>query len=558
MVSARIRVRNDVARPRVAGMLGLALACSFACDPARATEVGGACDIPPATLEADGARIRTVTIDNRNIFDLSQPEDDNRLFRLLNDLHVRTRPEVIRRQLLFAEGDVFDQRLLEESGRILRATPYLYEATVAVVGCDAGHVDVLVRTRDVWTLKLGVSLSRSGGESRSGLDLEEENLLGRGGAIRYVRRIDEERTSTEVGYRDANLRGRRISLDASLADNSDGHVVAFSLVRPFYALDTRRAMGGSALDEKRNDSVYALGDEIGEFRHDIESYNVFMGRSDGWSDGWVRRWLTGVVYDRHRFEAIDERLDPALVPDYRRLVYPYIEYQLLEDDYQVASNLDQIYRQEDVRLGAEIGIRLGYSATALGADRNALIFWSGARWAHGDPSRHFWRYNAYASGRVEGSELRNAMFGGTARWYLRQSERRLLFAAVRADVGEALDRDNPLEIGGDDGLRGYPLRYQRGERRAQFTIEQRYFTDYYLWRLFRVGGAVFFDAGRVWGEDPFGSENLGLLRDVGFGLRLSSTRSSIGKMIHIDFAFPLDGDSSIDSFQFLVEGKRSF
>jgi len=29
-------------------------------------------------------------------------------------------------------------------------------------------------------------------------------------------------------------------------------------------------------------------------------------------------------------------------------------------------------------------------------------------------------------------------------------------------------------------------------------------------------------------------------------------------MIHIDFAFPLDGDSSIDSFQFLVEGKRSF
>jgi outer membrane translocation and assembly module TamA len=262
--------------------------------------------------------------------------------------------------------------------------------------------------------------------------------------------------------------------------------------------------------------------------------------------------------DRHRFDVVDDRLDPALVPEDRLLVYPYIEYQLLEDDYQLASNLDQIYRQEDVRLGAEIGIRLGLSAEALGADRDALVYWSGARWAHGDPARQLWRYNVYASGRVEGSELRNAMFGGAVRWYLRQSERRLLFASVRADVGEALDRDNPVEIGGDDGLRGYPLRYQRGERRAQFTIEQRYFTDYYLWRLFRVGGAVFFDAGRVWGEDPFGSENLGLLRNVGFGLRLSSTRSSIGKMIHIDFAFPLDGDDSVDSFQFLVEGKRSF
>mgnify|MGYP000473531941 CR=1 FL=1 len=46
--------------------------------------------------------------------------------------------------------------------------------------------------------------------------------------------------------------------------------------------------------------------------------------------------------------------------------------------------------------------------------------------------------------------------------------------------------------------------------------------------------------------------------NVGFGLRLASTRSSLGKMIHIDLAFPLDGDPSIDSVQFLVEGKRSF
>ena len=535
----------------------LVLACFYVGGDAFAA-AGAACDVPPAQLEAQGARIGTVTIENLNIFDLSEPEDDKAFFRLLNDLHIRTRPGVIRRQLLFAAGDPFEQRLLEESGRLLRATPYLYEASVTVAACDAGTVDILVRTRDVWTLKLGISISRSGGESRSGVDLEEENLLGRGGSVRYVRRIDEERTSTEIGYRDLNLRGRRIALDASIADNSDGHELALSLSRPFYALDVRRAGGGSVLDEKRNDLVYALGDEVGKYRHDIESYNFFIGRSDGWANGWVERWLAGMVYDSHDFDSIDERLDPALVPEYRRLVYPYIQYQLLEDNYEVASNLDQIYRQEDVRLGAEIGIRLGYSAKALGADRNALIFWSGARSAHGDPSRQFWRLNAYASGRVEGSELRNAMFGGTVRWYLRQSERHLLFAALRADVGEALDRDNPLEIGGDDGLRGYPLRYQRGERRAQFTIEQRYFTDYYLWRLFRVGGAVFFDAGRVWGADPFGSENLGLLRDVGFGLRLSSTRSSIGKMIHIDFAFPLDGDSSIDSFQFLVEGKRSF
>jgi hypothetical protein len=29
-------------------------------------------------------------------------------------------------------------------------------------------------------------------------------------------------------------------------------------------------------------------------------------------------------------------------------------------------------------------------------------------------------------------------------------------------------------------------------------------------------------------------------------------------MVHIDIAFPLDGDDSIDSVQFLLEAKRGF
>jgi hypothetical protein len=268
--------------------------------------------------------------------------------------------------------------------------------------------------------------------------------------------------------------------------------------------------------------------------------------------------VAGLVYDNRRFERTADSVDLVVIPEDRRLVYPYLEYQLLEDNFVRAENLDQIYRTEDVFLGAQVRLRLGLLAGALGADRNGAVFATRARRGYGDPSQVLWEFFAHADGRLEEGDFRNTVFGGGFESYVRQSERRLLFISLSADVGEALDLDNPIEIGGDNGIRGYPLRYQRGDARARFTIEQRYFTDYYLWRLFRVGGAVFFDAGRVWGEDPFGSRNLGLLRDVGFGLRLGSTRSSIGKMIHIDFAFPLDGDDSIDNFQFLVEGRRSF
>jgi hypothetical protein len=549
---------------QVGRSVALALVALAAIAPARAAAGDAAvdgpasCELSVEALEANAARIGDIQVNALDIFDLDDPEEDKGLFRLMNRLHVRTRDPVIKRQLLFDTDQPFIGQRLDESERILRETSYLYDAEIRITSCDAETVNVMVTTRDVWTLKPGIDLSRSGGESRLGLDLQEDNFLGRGGSVRFLLRNDEERRTTEVGYADRNIAGRWISLDTTIADNSDGHLVGVGLSRPFYALDTRWAVGGRVLDERRDDKVYSLGDEIGKFRRDTEYFDLYGGWSRGLRGGWVQRWLGGIVYDDQGFDNVNDTLDPALVPADRRLVYPYVEYQLIEDRFQRAENLDQIQRTEDVALGAMVRLRLGMLAEPLGADRGGAVFAASASRGYGDPARMLWDFSTHATGRVESGKVRDTIVGGAARWYLRQSDRRLLFASVRGDVAESLDLDNPLELGGDNGLRGYPLRYQRGDARAQFTIEQRYFTDYYLWRLLRVGGAIFFDAGRVWGDNPFGGENLGLLKDVGFGLRLASTRSSMGRMIHIDFAFPLDGDSSIDSFQFLVEGKRSF
>ena len=89
-------------------------------------------------------------------------------------------------------------------------------------------------------------------------------------------------------------------------------------------------------------------------------------------------------------------------------------------------------------------------------------------------------------------------------------------------------------------------------------MEQRFFWDWYPFRLFRVGGAVFADVGRTWGDNPVGSESAGWLRDVGFGFRFAPTRTGARKILHLDIAFPLDGDDSIDSVQILLESKKSF
>ena len=77
-------------------------------------------------------------------------------------------------------------------------------------------------------------------------------------------------------------------------------------------------------------------------------------------------------------------------------------------------------------------------------------------------------------------------------------------------------------------------------------------------KLFRVGGAIFADTGRTWGDNPLGGESLGWLSDVGFGLRFAPTRTGTRSIIHLDIAFPLDGDPTIDSVQILLESKKGF
>ena len=64
--------------------------------------------------------------------------------------------------------------------------------------------------------------------------------------------------------------------------------------------------------------------------------------------------------------------------------------------------------------------------------------------------------------------------------------------------------------------------------------------------------------GRTWGANPGGTPSQGLLKDVGFGLRLGNSRSALGNVLHVDVAVPLDGGSDIQNVQFLVSTQRSF
>src|SRR5258708_21494879 len=166
--------------------------------------------------------------------------------------------------------------------------------------------------------------------------------------------------------------------------------------------------------------------------------------------------------------------------------------------------------------------------------------------------------SATLSGQYGEGHGERELLGGSLRYYVPQSRRALFYAAASGDVVRNPDPTDLLLLGGDNGLRGYPLRYQSGEHRALFTVEERVYTDWYPFRLFRIGGAIFYDVGRAWGGPFQNPANPGWLSDVGIGLRVLSDRSAFGNVLHIDLAFPLNSDPNIRSRQFLVKTYANF
>lgn len=516
-------------------------------------------DLDPVDIEASGAIIGKIMIRNRNIFDLDNPLDNKSLFRLANRLHITTKPQVIESQLLFEEGDIYTVRLTDETERLLRHHAYLREAEVRPVNYANGIVDLEVETIDVWTLTPDISLGRNGGENHFRAGILEQNLLGSGIQLGGQYESTVDRDTLSFLYADNNFLNDRFRLAANIGDSNDGYFRVFEFGKPFYALDSRRAGRLFYVEGKQVDQLYDRGNVVTEFGHRFDYHEVSLGRSRGLRSGWTRRYSAGVVYTRDKFDRVsDDMLPVTILPEDREYLYPFVNFELVQDRFETTVNFDQIERTEDRFVGTWLNARLGYSSKSAGSVNNAWHYTADVSNALITTNKTSITIASHLGGRWENGHAQNALLSGMIRLHQRTSEQQLFYVGLSVAAGKNLDIDRPLYLGGETGLRGYPLRYQNGESKALLTLEQRIFTDWYPFRLFHVGGAVFFDAGKVWGDSAVGAPKLGILKDVGFGVRLGTSRSSSGSVLHIDFAFPLDGEDDIDNFQILINYKESF
>lgn len=509
-------------------------------------------------IERSGAVIGEIVLRLNDVFDLDDPKENNLLFSLANRLHINTRESVIRNQLLFRSGDAFSKRKVEETERILRANSFLYGALIRPFRFRDGVVDLVVTTRDYWTLIGGVSVSREGGNNRTSFKIQDENILGFGKRVGVKRSEDEKRTKTAFSYLDPLFTRDRLRLELVYSDNSDGHLKYASVEKPFFALDSHWSYGITTHNEDRVDDVFYLGQTVNEYGVREYSYDGFIGYSRGFDSNRVDRWRVGITKDVSQFNATTASGDGLVLPQNRDLAYPWVGFSRTESDYVKARRVDRINRTEDINLGMQFDVKLGWSSNAFGGEGDQLVY-------VGDIS-HGYRLDGESlvlprvtlSGRARSGKAENAVLDSRIRYFRPLGHRQVTYGRLNLTVGNRLDEDKLLVLGGDTGLRGYPTAYHKGDRRFLFTLEQRYYFDWHILQLFYVGAAAFFDIGSAWTADQRDSNSRDTLRDIGIGLRVVSSRSASAQVLHLDFAFPLDGDDDIDPHQIIFVLRATF
>ena len=562
-------------KPIVNASLCLALATLSAASLARSIEtvddVACSSEFKPAAGSHDFHRTNLIPLEDKKIgqvhvtrlpiFDESNEGENNWLYRWANRIHYLTQEAQVREQLLFKEGDTYKSREVLESGRLLRDLGYLYDANIHRTSTCSDTVDLEVVTRDVWSLNIDTSFSRSGGENDYRFGIGESNLLGTGQKVSISTEEDDQRKSTSFFYEDQTVRGSRVQTSLLIQDSDDGDQYAFNLFQPFFALDTRRAWGLLLNQTERVDTQYFRGEDLTEVRHDIEDMNLLYGFSNGLVEGKTTRWTFGYRHRRDQFEVADDLPPPTRFPVDKTLSYPYVNLEMVEDNYTTAFNLDQINRTEDLHLGYTFNLNLGYAAESHGSDQDRVVF--SARYSNTllYSERYLLQHRFSIDGlyNQETNKSEDVFATYAIKYFRSQTTHRSFFTEFKMAWSENLEPHRQILLGGENGVRGYDRRLQSGDRSVVLTLEERQYTDIHLLNLAYLGFAVFIDVGRAWDPDIDEGFEDDYLASAGFGFRLASSKSDSARVIHIDFAFPLTNrdEPEVDSSDVSLNVKSS-
>ena len=533
---------------------------------AHSTAYGLVLIILSSTTFTLSASEKTITCDQsedielltNNIFDLDDPQTIF-LHRWANWLHIKTKEKTLINEIaFFIKKCEVSQDDLEELQRYLKSKKYIRDARVSN---PESSDKIKIETWDNWSLLPTVDFGRKGGKNKYAIGIKDRNFLGLGIGVELESFTSDQRSGYKLDTHFPLFLNKNINASVRLTSNDDGGSEQVYITKEFASFDTQSAFQAGFHNYSQNDTLYKGGKIFNQFNHQQKYSTVSWKWLENDSTDDTLRFGIGFTNEQHLFSTISTPLSDTVgvLPKDREFSYPFFSAEYIQKDFRQFTNLNLINHIEDFNLGwhltGEVGVDISKRTPSSG------LIWRSSI------SKGFQTYhNAYWFSKValEGeyfnssSNSDRAMLSISNEYFHKVNEHWAGYAQNISKFSKNHFQDTPVVLGGETGLRGYPLQYGHGEHSTQFTLEARYYPKINIYKLLELGAAAFIDTGRVYKQESTSLNQSEWLTSIGIGARFYSTQTSDANVIHVDIIKPLSNDESVNGLEFRISTKHSF
>lgn len=514
-----------------------------------------------------GKTITKIRVSNHDVFG-----PDTGFLRWFNFLHVTTKEQAVLNELTLGVGDAWNQLRLDESARRLRDPVSTAVVAIVPLVSGEGQVELLVVTRDVWSLRANsVWEIQENKVTYLSVSLSENNLLGRRKLLALTFRMNQGEFFTGPVYIDKNIAGKQLDLRFRAGpifnrgtSALEGSESVLELARPLYSVDTKWGAGVAwshrfAIDRsflgpnlRTYDAPSTPEDDLLPYAYRIRKMTLGTSvvRAFG-DDRWQQRLRIGHELSSQRPALLDDfPMDENLRMDFADDVFPrservsmvYVGGELFEPRYRNIHNNQTMELAEETRMGLFGELKLGAGLKAIGSNNTFFRVTGDLGYAGALGDDGLWVVKAAGTTRLQSGQEFEELFGLSAIDTTTEAIFRVIGPSF-GDIGRvasqvklsALFNDTQNQfytLGGDSGLRGYPIGFFTGDRRLIWSTELRtrpvpiLFTRWGLVAFYEVGGAA--NSYRA----------MDVNHDIGLGVRVLTPQINTD-LFRFDAAFPI-------------------
>ena len=491
--------------------------------------------------------IDTIVIITHDVFTPDEVEGKG-AFRLMNKLHIVTKPKVIFDELLFQVGERFDAVKLQESERNLRKREIFKSVHLDTATID-GKFAVIVDTQDGWSTKPNLKFSVATDGSWTGrFGLTEVNLLGLGNlaSIAYVKDVDRHGPELAANFR--RIGGSQVRAKGVASLWNDGTNGWWRAGDPFYSdldrlsLDYHGDAAGGRVLQYRVDSA---GTDTTQYRRD-----AFINRAWGGyatlarPNAYVRLGGLGEIrQDRYVLMQDTGMTVPDSVYGIVGLWAEYRRSRFAEVRYFNGFTTEDIDVSTRIKLGLNFAPDAwGYQSNGLGPQLEAALGGTGRTGFFVATLKANGLFNdaGLDSGRVIFELTLGSQF----------AERHSTALFIQGGVMKDPPPGEEFDLGFTTPPRSWGAHSFVGTRSIWGTLEHRWFALEGLFNLLSLGFAAFLDYGGAWYPDQearFGG-------NIGIGLRPGGALSTAARTGRIDIGYRFGEGSDVGSRLVLTFG----